>query len=111
MILDENRLGEITRNKTALMSSLAQLFLDEFPAMVDGVEESFSAADRTAIAQAIHRLKSALGNFVSRDFYEAFATLEASAQQQDLAAWHLDWQRKREKLDQLCQELQALVEA
>ncbi|WP_022957991.1 Hpt domain-containing protein [Spongiibacter tropicus] len=110
MILDEARLREITRNKPALMATLAKLFLDEFPSMVDGIEECYRTADRQAVSHAVHRMKSALGNFATREFYDAFATLESSAMTQDLDAWHLDWQRKREKLDQLRQELGQLAE-
>lgn len=111
MILDEDRLKEITRDKPALMSTLAKLFIDELPSMLDGIESSFASGDREAISQAVHRVKSALGNFSNREFYKAFTELEANAKRQDLDAWHLDWQRKREKLDQLCQELGQLVEA
>ena len=110
MILDEARLREITRNKPALMATLAKLFLDEFPSMVDGIEECYRTADRQAVSRAVHRMKSALGNFATREFYDAFATLESSVMTQDLDAWHLDWQRKREKLDQLCQELGQVAE-
>ena len=86
MILDEARLREITRNKPALMATLAKLFLDEFPSMVDGIEECYRTADRQAVSHAVHRMKSALGNFATREFYDAFATLESSAMTQDLDA-------------------------
>ena len=111
MILDEARLKEITRNKPALMATLAKLFLDEFPSMADGIEASYDTADREAISHAVHRMKSALGNFTTREFYDVFASLESSVMTQDLDVWHLDWQRKREKLDQLCQELAQLAES
>lgn len=107
MVLDEHRFREITRNKPDLMKAIARQFLSDLPDMLTAIEGAYQAADRQLLADAIHRLKSALGNFVDSHDYQQVSELEvlARAPQQSLSNWHHYWQAQADKLRRLQQEL------
>lgn len=105
MVLDKSRLIDITRNNTALMRSIAQLFLDELPEMLSGIEDAQKEGDPQALSQAIHRLKSALGNFVISDYYKEIAHLESLAISAPTQQWQESWHDSQLRLNQLITEL------
>lgn len=107
-VLDEQRIRDITRNKVTLIRSLSELFARELPGMLAGINAAHSDGDRSALAQAVHKLKSALGNFATPEFYQEVATLEQSAHDGDLAQWLDDWTLTRARLDTLMQQLDQL---
>ena len=107
-LLDEHRIRDITRNKASMIRSLSELFARELPGMLAGINAARSDGDRDALAQAVHKLKSALGNFATGEFYQEVANLEHNAHQQDLELWQADWLSTRESLDSLMQQLDLL---
>ncbi len=111
MILDEQRLRDITRNKPALISSISSLFISELPDMCASIDSAIEQKDRDALSQAIHRMKSALGNFACADFYQEFSSLEAQAKNNQLSLddWLANWQQAKIRLDQLQCELKDIA--
>ncbi len=109
MILDPQRVQDITRNKAKLITALAQLFLSELPDMIDSIELSFAQGDKKALSNAVHRLKSALGNFANSSYYQEVGALEQSALVLDAAQWQMDWLTAKEKLDTLIIELKQMA--
>ena len=107
-VLDEHRIRDITHNKISLIHSLSELFARELPGMLAGINAAHSDGDRESLAQAVHKLKSALGNFATAEFYQEVADLEQSAHHQDMSRWQDDWLAIREKLDILMQQLDML---
>lgn len=107
MVLDEHRFKEITRNKPDLMRAIARQFIADLPDMVSDIESAYQAADPMLLADAIHRLKSALGNFVHSRDYQQVSQLENLARdpQQSLSTWYKHWQPLADKLHSLQQEL------
>lgn len=110
MVLDKVRLNDITRNNPALLRSLAQLFLNELPDMLKDIEDAAANDDSEGLAQSVHRLKSALGNFATGHFYQEIAELEGLAGAPSSAPWQTQWSSSRARLDQLTEELQQVAE-
>lgn len=112
MILDEQRLRDITRNKPALITNISQLFIDELPDMRASINSALQQGNREALAQTTHRMKSALGNFACADFYREFTELEMRATSSDvtLEQWSSEWQHIEGKVEQLLQELKDMAD-
>jgi HPt (histidine-containing phosphotransfer) domain-containing protein len=110
MILDHDRVREITRGNSKLLVSISQQFLNDLPDMISDVEKAYQQADHKALLSAVHRLKSALGNFASCSYYQEFSRLEKSATENkspvvQLADWSTDWNAAKLKLDTMIVEL------
>lgn len=110
MILDHDRVSDITRGNSKLLVSISQLFLNELPDMISNIEDAHEQADRQALVNAVHRLKSALGNFVTSNYYQEFSRLETSAAENKspvvpLGDWRTDWNAAKPKLDTMIIEL------
>lgn len=110
MILDQDRVRDITRGNSKLLVSISQLFLKELPDMISNIEQAYQQADRKALSIAVHRLKSALGNFVTSSYYQEFSRLESSAAENEspvvtLSDWGTDWNAAKLKLDTMIVEL------
>lgn len=111
MILDEQRLRDITRNKPALITSISQLFIDELPDMLQSVDDAYTKGERDELAQAVHRLKSALGNFATQEYYRDISGLEAMAKEsgEPLSLWREKWDTASLKLQLLENELKDIA--
>lgn len=111
MILDEQRLRDITRNKPALITSISQLFIDELPDMLQSVDDAYTKGERDELAQAVHRLKSALGNFATQEYYRDISGLEAMAKEsgEPLSLWREKWDTVTLKLQLLENELKDIA--
>ena len=111
MILDEQRLRDITRNKPALITSISQLFIDELPDMLQSVDDAYTKGERDELAQAVHRLKSALGNFATQEYYRDISGLEALAKEsgEPLSLWREKWDTVTLKLQLLENELKDIA--
>lgn len=109
MILDQQRVQDITQNKAKLVSALSQLFLNELPAMIDNIELSFNEGDKKSLSSAVHRLKSALGHFATASYYQEINALEHNALHFDAQQWQIDWLAAKSKLDTLTIELKLMA--
>jgi HPt (histidine-containing phosphotransfer) domain-containing protein len=105
MIVDRDRVLGITRNNSKLLTSLVQLLLTELPTMICDIETAFANNDPTGLADAVHKLKSALGNFAIPSYHQQVAALEAASLNFQATDWWQDWLAVKTKLDQLCNEL------
>ena len=112
MILDHDRVRDITRNNSMLIASISQLFLAELPDMIKCIEDAYQQTDREGLTSAIHRLKSALGNFVTSSYYQEFSGLEIAASSNSITLhdnWLMKWNVAKPKLDTLVLELKEMV--
>jgi len=109
MILDPQRVQDITRNKASLITAISQLFLSELPAMIDSIELQMEQGDQKALSNAVHRLKSALGNFANTSYYQEISALEKSALEADAQQWRANWLTAKDKLDTLSTELKQMA--
>ncbi len=114
MILDQDRVQDMTRNNTKLIVSISQLFLDELPDMIASIEHAYDQNDSSGLANAVHRLKSALGNFASKSYYNEFSHLEtlalnATPRSDSLMEWFTSWTMAKQKLEQMVIELKSMA--
>ena len=68
-----------------LLRECAQLFLSEYPGLLDSIKEAVSARDSQALQRAAHTMKGAVANFGAKDAYEAAYELESMGRRNDLA--------------------------
>ncbi|CAA0091302.1 Uncharacterised protein [Zhongshania aliphaticivorans] len=114
MIIDRNRMRSMTKNNQKLISTVSQLFLNELPDMILNIEHAYQAANRDELANAVHRLKSGLGNFVTSDYYQEFSYIEMIARDNKppivpLDKWFDEWDHTKSKLDILSAELKEMA--
>ena len=114
MILDQQRVQDITQGNSKLLISLSQLFLGELPAMITDIETAYYQSDRQGTARAVHRLKSAVGNFVTSTYYQEVSQLEiALTGNKDsaitLSDWLIEWNKAKLKLETMTVELQEMA--
>ncbi len=108
MISDHERLRLISRNKPDLAKNLIGLFLRELPNLKSEIDRAYIDSDSQQLAEACHKLKSAVGNFVTQDFYQEVSRLESTASNAALADWQQQWQAADQKLQVLTEELHSL---
>ena len=67
--------------------------------------------ERDELAQAVHRLKSALGNFATQEYYRDISGLEAMAKEsgEPLSLWREKWDTVTLKLQLLENELKDIA--
>jgi HPt (histidine-containing phosphotransfer) domain-containing protein len=114
MILDHDRIRAITRGNSKLLMSISQQFLNELPDMISDIEKAYQQADHKALVNAVHRLKSTLGNFATSNYYQEFSHLEKSAAENKspvapFGEWRTDWSAAKLKLDTLIVELTVIA--
>ena len=109
MILDLQRVQDITQNKAKLITAISQLFLSELPTMIEGIEQAFNEGNKKSLSNSVHKLKSALGHFATTSYYQEINALERNALQLDARQWYVDWLAAKLKLDTLVTELKLMA--
>lgn len=67
-----------------LLSEMAELFLESYPAYMSRIKEALMQNDLSALSQAAHALKGSVGNFTTREPFEAARTLEQLSRHGDI---------------------------
>ncbi len=67
-----------------LLQEVAQLFLEEYPALMSEIREAAQRGDAQRLARAAHSLKGAVGNFVSEPAVQAALAVEMIGRSGDL---------------------------
>jgi two-component system sensor histidine kinase/response regulator len=70
---------------TELLKEIAELFLDDYPKLLDELRAGAARADAKAIERAAHGLKGSVSNFGARIAVEAALALENMGRQQQLS--------------------------
>ena len=68
-----------------LLQEMADLFLEEYPHMLEEIGNAITAGDAQALQHAAHTLKGSVSNFATDKTTEASFVLEKMGRQQDLA--------------------------
>ena len=68
-----------------LLQEMADLFLEEYPHMLEEIDHAITAGDAQALQHAAHTLKGSVSNFAADKATEASFVLEKMGRQQDLA--------------------------
>jgi len=68
-----------------LLKEIAELFLEEYPRVVNDLHKALEAGDSTAVERAAHGLKGSVANFGARAVEDAAFELEQLGRAQKLA--------------------------
>jgi two-component system sensor histidine kinase/response regulator len=68
-----------------LLREVAQLFLEEYPALLSQVRAAVAANDAGALQRAAHSLKGSVSNFGADAAYQAAFTLEMIGRNQEMS--------------------------
>jgi CheY-like chemotaxis protein/HPt (histidine-containing phosphotransfer) domain-containing protein len=99
------RLGD-----AALARELADVFLNDRPAMVRRIEHALAAGDGRELRMAAHALKGAVANFGFPDATGAAQRLERAAESAPPDAWEQAWAELKRDLNRAVATLRALAE-
>lgn len=67
-----------------LLSEMAELFLESYPGYLSRIKEALMQNDLSALTQAAHALKGSVGNFTTREPFEAARALEQLSRHGDI---------------------------
>ena len=84
-----------------LLREIAGLFLDDYPSLVDKIQEALAKQDAQGLERASHSLKGSVANFGAEPAYQAALELEKIGRSKDLghaASAFLNLQRSLESL-------------
>lgn len=109
MLIDAQRVQDVTLNRPDLLATVTEIFLKELPDMLSEIEQAIQQTEMETVSKAVHRLKSALGNFSTKAYYSEISALELSALEQDIDTWQLQWSPAKEKLSTLTMQLKELA--
>jgi HPt (histidine-containing phosphotransfer) domain-containing protein len=84
-----------------LLRELTDVFLQDYPRMVEEVIDGLCAGDATKVKRAAHSIKGAVSILGGKAAFEAALHLEAIARQGDLRQAEARWQELRQALEQL----------
>ena len=66
-------------NDHTLFETLVQIFLEDYPALLDDLRQAITSDGNEKIYSAAHRLKGLVSNFHARELVEILAEIETSA--------------------------------
>jgi PAS domain S-box-containing protein len=106
-IIDWNLALERVDGDAALLGDLAKLFCEEYPKMLEAVQEAVSGKDAERLERAAHTLKGSVGALGAQEACEAALKLERIARAGDLD----DAEEAYEVLVQTIERLKVVLEA
>jgi two-component system sensor histidine kinase/response regulator len=84
-VFDLSKALERVEGDLELLQEMADLFLEEYPHMLEEIGHAITAGDAQALQHAAHTLKGSVSNFAADKTTEASFVLEKMGRQQDLA--------------------------
>jgi HPt (histidine-containing phosphotransfer) domain-containing protein len=83
--LSHESMLELFEQDAALLSELAELFLEDSPALLHDIQAGVAALDAGMVERAAHTLKGSVGNFGAKRALELARRIEAMARGRDLS--------------------------
>jgi two-component system, sensor histidine kinase and response regulator len=83
-ILNKTAALECVEGDTELLGELVELFLQDYPQLLDSLRDAIGENDSTTVKRAAHTIKGALLNFGAKRAADAALELEAAGKQGDL---------------------------
>src|SRR5581483_7542364 len=107
-IVDRALLDERVQGDAALLESCIRLFLSDYPARLDAINEAIGRGDGVRAAQAAHALKGAVAMFSTGPAWRAAQAIEHLARGGDLAGARRELEVLARELARLQRELERL---
>ena len=93
-----------------LLREIAVLFLDDYPNLVQKIQDALVRNDAQGLERASHSLKGSVANFGAEAAYQAALELEKIGRSRDLTLAHIAYAGLEQSLNSLRPELVALAE-
>jgi signal transduction histidine kinase/DNA-binding response OmpR family regulator/HPt (histidine-containing phosphotransfer) domain-containing protein len=84
-VLDEAALLDRVGGDTQLLAQLVEVFLHDYPHLVEEIRKALEAQDARALERAAHTLKGSVANFAAQKAYETALQLERIGRSEELA--------------------------
>lgn len=107
-MLDEKALLAGLSGDVALLRKLIELFLADAPKLLAAIRKAITAGNSKTLQKAAHTLKGSIGNFTTKEPFEAAARLEFLAREENLAGAREAWVTLRKQMGQLQEALRRL---
>jgi len=104
-VIDRAEALERVGGDLELLCELIEVFLQDYPRMIEEVIEGLCAADVLKVKRGAHSIKGAVGILGGKAAFECALRLETMARQGDLSQAESAWLALREALEQLRQML------
>ena len=92
-----------------LLREIAELFLDDYPQLVEKIKQALAANDPRGLERASHSLKGSVANFGADPAYQAALELERIGRTNDMSHAKAAYQRLEQSLNSLQPELADLA--
>ena len=108
-VIDRREALERVEGMTDLLKEMAQLFLEEYPALHEQIADGLKAGDLTAPCDLSHRIKGTVALFAAHGPFEAAKRMNDLGKAGDLDGVAEAWQRLDEQMQRFLPELEALA--
>ena len=92
-----------------LLREIAELFLDDYPQLVEKIKQALAANDPRGLERASHSLKGSVANFGADPAYQAALELERIGRSNDMSHAPAAYHRLEQSLNSLQPELADLA--
>lgn len=103
-VLDREELMQRIDDDLELLHELIELFVEDYPLLLNDINEGLAHSDAQRVKIAAHTLKGAVGNFCAQAAFDAAFVLEVSGNNGDLS-------QGREQLLHLESEMEKVLSA
>ena len=108
-LFDREQLLERVDHDTELLEEIIELFLEDYPNLLDGIRRAVQSGDSHSLERAAHALKGSVGNFMADRTYEAAFRLEKMGRQGNMERAPDACRALEAELDRLAPALKALA--
>lgn len=109
-LADRDHLLKAFENDRGLFKELVEIFVNDYPQMLNSLRASLKAVDAKAFSRSAHSLKGMLRNFQAEALAETAFDLEKRGKQGDLDGTDQIIETLAGQLDKVAQKLKALVQ-
>ena len=109
-VLNRKELFARVDDDVELLGELIELFMEDYPDLIAGIQSAIATQDATALKKAAHTLKGAIGNFCAPKAFEATRKMEMNGVTGDFSTSQLDFQNLLQEMENATAALKKLSE-
>ena len=109
IIINENALLNAFDNDMDFFKEALEMFISDYPSMMDAIQEAVDAGDADALKRTAHALKGMVGNFQSKAAAESALELEEMGRSGKLAGSEKAMKNLTEQIDALEKHLSSIA--
>jgi CheY-like chemotaxis protein/HPt (histidine-containing phosphotransfer) domain-containing protein len=109
--IDWNQALVHTGGDEALMRTIIEVFLEEYPGMLDELKSAMDAEDFSRLKRAAHTLKGSCGYFAAKEAFEIALALEKCGENSDTTGVDTLYEHLNDALHRMLPDLHAFLRA